>query len=82
MKLTATMIAAFAALLYLILKALRPDLPIDENTLYQIIFWIISALLGINVEPFIRELLVNAGMKGFLPGPNHPNVFPDKSAKG
>jgi hypothetical protein len=65
MKLTATMIAAFATLLYLLIKSIRPDFPLEENTVFQIIFWLISALLGIAVEPTIRAALVNSGFTGF-----------------
>lgn len=67
MKLTATLVGLLAALIYAIIKQVSPDFPIDENMFAQIVLWVISALLGIAVEPTARSALFKAGLKGFRP---------------
>lgn len=65
MKLTLSIVAALAALLYTIIKMVWPTFPLDQATFYTILLWFIVTVLGLAVEPGIRNFFVRRGLEGF-----------------
>ena len=66
MKLYATVVAAFAALVYAIMKAYAPDLPFTAEQVLTVIL-LALAWLGVTVtEEQVRAAFVKRGYKGFM----------------
>lgn len=66
MKLYATVVAAFAALVYAIMKAYAPDLPFSQDQVLTVIL-LALAWLGVTVtEEQVRAWAVRRGFKGFM----------------
>lgn len=69
MKLYATVVAAFAALVYAIMRAYAPDLPFSQEQVLTVIL-LALAWLGVTVtEERLRAWAVRNGLTGFESDP-------------
>lgn len=65
MKLTMSIIAALAGLLYLVIKTVWPSFPLSEEVFLTLFVWVLVVLFGLVIEPGIRAGLIKVGLTGF-----------------
>lgn len=66
MKLYATVVAAFAALIYAIMKAYAPQLPFTPDQILTVLYLALGWLGVVIVQEQTRAYFIRRGFRGFI----------------